>query len=257
MFWNVSFEEFPEMLSFCWPFCVHSVAHLIRHHLDLVCGGQVIRQSTPLYLSHSGSNKSLLWKRTGLAKEAGWRGLLVCSQQMVTSINVHGQVCTPNLKMLTLLVFLFHLPWEFLTLVITCAYVPPSVNVNMAAEHLANTDNTMQGKYSDVPVSIKVTLNSYRLWSAAHVSSVYECTNKGRKTHLTCVMGMSPMHAPPERTHHLVSQITTSSRCFHSKEKHWHVQSLRALVPNSGRRIQLQHRSDILPAQSGTYFMGI
>ena len=29
-------KEFPEMLSTCWPFCLHSVVHLIPNHLDWV-----------------------------------------------------------------------------------------------------------------------------------------------------------------------------------------------------------------------------
>ena len=44
-------KEFLEMLSTCWPFCLHSAVHLIpKHSIGFRsgdCGGQVIWRSTP------------------------------------------------------------------------------------------------------------------------------------------------------------------------------------------------------------------
>ena len=79
------------------------------------------------------------------------------------NIKVHGQVCTPNLEMLTLSMRPFHLPREFPNIVVSCVYISPSANVTAAAELVASTVISMQAKYPDAPVFITGDFNSCRL----------------------------------------------------------------------------------------------
>ena len=89
----------------------------------------------------------------------------VCMYVNNNNIKIHSKVCTPNLEMLTVSLRPFHLPREFPTVVISCVYIPPSANINAAAELVANSANDMQGKYPEAPVFIVGDFNSCRLES--------------------------------------------------------------------------------------------
>ncbi len=62
--------------------------------------------------------------------------------------------------MQTLSLRTFYLPREFPTVVISCVYIPPGVNINTAAELAAQNAQAMLSKYPDAPVFIMGDFNS-------------------------------------------------------------------------------------------------
>ncbi|KAJ8363033.1 hypothetical protein SKAU_G00118640 [Synaphobranchus kaupii] len=87
-------------------------------------------------------------------KERGAGVCMYVNNRWCNNIKIYSVVCTPNVEMLTLSLRPFHLPREFPTVVIICIYIPPSANVNAAAELVATDANSIQGKYPEVPVFI-------------------------------------------------------------------------------------------------------
>lgn len=64
--------------------------------------------------------------------------------RLCKNIKIHSKICTPDVEMLTLSLRCFHLAREFSTIVISCLYVPPSANYDIAAEIVASTISDMQ-----------------------------------------------------------------------------------------------------------------
>ena len=94
------------------------------------------------------------------------RGGGVCvyiNNRWCNNIKIHNRVCTPDIEMLTLSLRPYYLPREFPTVVISCVYIPPGVNTNMAAELAAKNVHTMLSKYPDTPVLIMGDFNSCKL----------------------------------------------------------------------------------------------
>ena len=88
---------------------------------------------------------------------------LYINDRWCNNIKVHRKMCTPNLELLTVSLRPFYLPREFPTVVISCVYVVPEANINIAAEMIAEDANAMLAKYPGAPLFILGDFNSCRL----------------------------------------------------------------------------------------------
>ncbi|KAK0135719.1 hypothetical protein N1851_028396 [Merluccius polli] len=96
-------------------------------------------------------------------KTRGGGVCLYINDRWCNNIKVHRKVCTPNLELVTLSLRPFYLPREFPTVVISCVYVAPSANINIAAELIAEDANVMLAKYPGAPLFILGDFNGCRL----------------------------------------------------------------------------------------------
>ena len=88
---------------------------------------------------------------------------LYINDRWCSNIKTHRRVCSPDLEMLTVSLRPYYLPREFPTVVVSCVYIEPSANGNIAAELVAEDANAMAAKYPGSPVLILGDFNTCRL----------------------------------------------------------------------------------------------
>lgn len=121
--------------------------------------------------------------KRGSGKERG-RGVCVyINNRWCSNIKIHSKICTVNLEMLTVSLRPFCLPREFPAVILNYVYIPPSANVDIAAELVTNTVSDMQGKCTEAPMFITGDFKSCRLDKTLPAFQQYvDVPTRGRNT---------------------------------------------------------------------------
>lgn len=125
-----------------------------------------------------------------MGKTRGGGVCLYINNRWCDNIKVHRKVCIPNLELVTLSLHPFYLPREFPIVVVSCVYVAPSANINIAAELIAEGANAMLAKYPGAPLFILGDFNSCRLDCYHHFNNMWIFQQEG-ETSWTYATGIS------------------------------------------------------------------
>lgn len=159
---------------------------------------------------------------------------MLFNNRWCNNIKIHGQACTPDLKMPTLSIHPFHLPGDFAKLIISCV-CPHSATIMTAVELVASTVTNMQVKYLNALVFIMGDFNSCRLGGLLPSFQQYVDIPARRKNTLDLCMGLLPMH-----TFLMFSDCGSQRHCYtycytYALETGAYRKCLRCTAPNSVR----------------------